>query len=400
MKSVLQSICSELRPNLKWMGLRMPRQRGQEGSLEKVGKTTKKWLGHYYLYVPQPDGSERHVHKEKILGSCSELNKAQAKEALRRVIAESTGKYVTRSREATVEDVCRQYLTMRKPGWSQAMYSTVKSVLERHVVPHVGSAAAAGFTLIDAQTLVNKLDEQDLSDSAIKKARMHLGAAMAIAAEAGVIERNPISKQVKLPKFARKAKRFLEPAEIRKLLAAAPARDYLILRISLICALRPEELFALRWNDKGANSLRIDEAVTQRLELKEPKTPTSDGIVYVPASLDAEIESYRATINPHPTDFIFPSESGGPMSSNNYVKRNLKRIANCAGIDAVDLRCLRRTCATHMQKTGSVKDAQAHLRHSDPTITAAVYQQTIPEEVRRSVEELDKMMFQSSGRVQ
>ncbi len=53
---------------------------------------------------------------------------------------------------------------------------------------------------------------------------------------------------------------------------------------------------------------------------------------------------------------------------------------------------LRRSCATHMQGKGSIKDIQAHLRHAQPNVTADVYMQAIPESVRRAVESLDKIL--------
>lgn len=51
------------------------------------------------------------------------------------------------------------------------------------------------------------------------------------------------------------------------------------------------------------------------------------------------------------------------------------------GVECVNYQMLRRTCATWMQKSGSVKDGQAQLRHASPMLSAAVYMQVIPESV-------------------
>jgi len=53
----------------------------------------------------------------------------------------------------------------------------------------------------------------------------------------------------------------------------------------------------------------------------------------------------------------------------------------------------RRTFATQVQNLGSVKDAQAQLRHANASTTLGVYTQEIPESVRETVEALDRKLF-------
>ena len=51
------------------------------------------------------------------------------------------------------------------------------------------------------------------------------------------------------------------------------------MRMFLVLGLRPGEMFALRWNDKQQNSLRIDSSVTDGIEV-ETKTEGSDAYVW------------------------------------------------------------------------------------------------------------------------
>jgi integrase len=60
------------------------------------------------------------------------------------------------------------------------------------------------------------------------------------------------------------------------------------------------------------------------------------------------------------------------------------------------IQALRRSCATHMQHEGSVKDIQAHLRHAKPNMTANVYMQEIPASVQAAVESLDRKLSEAS----
>jgi integrase len=61
-------------------------------------------------------------------------------------------------------------------------------------------------------------------------------------------------------------------------------------------------------------------------------------------------------------------------------------------LERVNHQAFRRTCATHMQKLGSVKDIQAHLRHATPAMTVGVYMQEIPQSVGAAVESLDEKL--------
>ena len=58
----------------------------------------------------------------------------------------------------------------------------------------------------------------------------------------------------------------------------------------------------------------------------------------------------------------------------------------------VNHQAFRRTCATYMQKHGTVKDVQSHLRHASATTTVGLYMKEIPVSVRAAVAELDKAL--------
>ena len=53
---------------------------------------------------------------------------------------------------------------------------------------------------------------------------------------------------------------------------------------------------------------------------------------------------------------------------------------------------LRRTCSTYMAQLTTVKDVQAHLRHSSSKTTLEHYIKSVPESVRVAVETLDHLL--------
>ena len=76
----------------------------------------------------------------------------------------------------------------------------------------------------------------------------------------------------------------------------------------------------------------------------------------------------------------------GPASyPANYRNRVLKPLAEALNIPKLTFQVLRRTMATRAQALGSVKDIQAHLRHSRADTTANEYMQELPESVQQMV---------------
>jgi len=72
----------------------------------------------------------------------------------------------------------------------------------------------------------------------------------------------------------------------------------------------------------------------------------------------------------------------------NYRNRVLTALAEKCGLPKLNFQVLRRTMATLAQGKGSVKDIQAHLRHSKADTTANEYMQELPESVGRMVESM------------
>ena len=90
--------------------------------------------------------------------------------------------------------------------------------------------------------------------------------------------------------------------------------------------------------------------------------------------------------------YIFSTQRGTPIDTHNYLQRTLQPAARRAGIAGLTFQALRRTFATHVQGLGTVKDAQAQLRHAAASTTLNVYAQSIPETVAAAVEALDRKL--------
>ena len=92
----------------------------------------------------------------------------------------------------------------------------------------------------------------------------------------------------------------------------------------IVCALRPGELFALRWRSVQQGRLKIEEAV-YRGKVGPTKTEGSAAFVAIPESLQKDLEFCREKCRyPGGDEFVFPSLKGTPLESHNYLQRVLK----------------------------------------------------------------------------
>ena len=117
-------------------------------------------------------------------------------------------------------------------------------------------------------------------------------------------------------------------------------------------------------------------------------------------TIDTELEWWRSpSKNAAPEAFIFPSARGTAINTNNFLFRVLKEAGKKAGVAAVTHQMLRRTCSTYMAQITSVKDVQAHLRHTNAKTTLEHYIKSVSESVRIAVESLDHLLKSKPGAV-
>ena len=196
------------------------------------------------------------------------------------------------------------------------------------------------------------------------------------------------TRKLKIPKNRRpKDKQVLTWEQLRAILASAERRDRLLLMLEMTDALRPSELFALRWlSFDDENTLSLTATVYRRQLRPFGKTVKSLGKVHLPDGLADDLRQWRLECpDPSPKAFIFPNAEGGLLDPANYRNRVLKPLAETLNIPKLTFQVLRRTMATKAQALGSVKDIQAHLRHSRADTTANEYMQELPESVQQMV---------------
>jgi len=393
----------------------MGRARYQRGTLRKVGRRVKQWQGEWYIYLRTPQGREKRLRRTKILGPAT-MSKHEAQKLLDNQISLNTGQpsAIGLPPNPTFSQLWTRYAELKRASWGTSTAKTVHSIFAGsgkcrkypNILSIIGERRVADLSHDPLQSLLNHVAQRGESLSTLKAVRTYLTTALQYAVSERLITINPaISLELPTKLLKKKpSERFYSIEEAHRLLSVATGREHLTLRILLVCGLRPQELLALRDDDVAVGTLRIDEAIKEKEKgekrLGETKSATSKGYVCVSVGLYEEIQNWmtarsaaityhtNAIANAIGSPFLFPTERGTAFRIGNYLKRYLKPIAAKAGIPDFTFQAMRRTCATHFQRHGNPKDAQAHLRHSALAMTG-LYMKEIPEQVKAAVESLD-----------
>jgi len=365
----------------------------------------KRWYGYFRRRVLNPTTNEEQEDTVCVLLELkSKMTKAEARDSLRIEIAKQTGQNlgggkVLKDSSTTFEWFVRnRYFPLRKGDWRPETAKEKMAQIEIDLIAKFGEYPLDAFDRFMLQTHVNDLALR-YSQDRVKQARSYLRSIFDEAIEQEFLAKDP-TRKLKIPKNLRpKNKAILSWDEMWLILAKTARRDRLLLMLDMTEALRPSELFALRWRSfDDQNTLSITETVYRRTIRPFGKTPGSLSKVHLPDGLAGELQRWKLEcMDRSPEAFIFPNADGGCIDTANYRFRVLKPLAEKLGIEKLNFQILRRTMATQAQRMGSVKDIQAHLRHARPDTTAYEYMQELPESVQEMVGSMYAMLKKGGG---
>jgi integrase len=357
----------------------------------------KRWYGYFRKRVLNPTTEDEQAKPVCILLKLkSEMSKSEAREALRMEVIKQNGQNlegrVLKDGSTTFEWFVRnRYFPLRKGDWRPQTAKEKMAQIEFDLIDKFGEQPLDSFDKFMLQTHVNHLAER-YSQDRVKQARSYLKSIFDEAIEQEFLIKDP-TRKLKIPKNLRpKDKQVLSWEQLWLVLANTGRRDRLLLMLDMTEALRPSELFALRWRSfDDHNTLELTETAYRRELRPFGKTPGSLTKVHLPNGLANELRLWKreskaaSSKKASPNAFIFPSTDGGFMDTDNYRYRLLKPLAEDLGLPKLNFQILRRTMATQAQSMGSVKDIQAHPRHARPDTTAHEYMQALPESVQAMV---------------
>jgi len=186
------------------------------------------------------------------------------------------------------------------------------------------------------------------------------------------------------------AKKHLTPEQIPAVLFHLSERDQLIIRMFLVLGLRRGEMFALRWNDKEGNSLRIDSSITEGIEVDTKTTATARYGFHplLKRSLNSGVRSPGTRLQ-MPSFSLQPA--GLPSAPTISFSGFSGKLEKMPASNPSPTRCSGGRARPTWRRSPGVKDVQAHLRHSSAKTTLEHYIRSVPQSVRLAVESLDHL---------
>ena len=115
------------------------------------------------------------------------------------------------------------------------------------------------------------------------------------------------------------------------------------------------------------------------------------------SSIGTETAEIFAGIRPAIVDakgLVFATREGLPLDRWNLLRKHVKPAAKRIGLPRVTWHLLRHSHATMLDGLGTpIGTMQSLLGHATPEITREIYLHAIPEEQRRAVESVERLVF-------
>jgi integrase len=367
----------------------------------------KKWYGYFRKTVIDPTKAEQKtVRVTVILGHRSRMKRSEARDALEREIIKQNGHTGDAGRVMNDGSVSfgwfvrNRYLPLKESNWKEETIKVKKLLIQRDLIDAFDTVPLKNLDKFTLQLHLNSLALSRSRDRVLQM-RAYLRDIFVEAVDQDFLSKDP-ARKVKVPAQLRETdKTTLSWEQLRKALSGLSLRDRVLLELDMTNALRPSELFALRWKgfDPAASTMNVSETAYRGKIRPWGKTRKSLGVVHIPKKLVVDLKRWREHCsNPSPEAFIFPNKDGELMDTGNYRKRVLLRLATDLKLPKLTFQVIRRTIATLAQKKGTVKDVQGVLRHSRVATTTDVYMQQIPKSVQATVDSINAELRKRSTR--
>jgi len=367
----------------------------QDGYLtEKSGA----WIGHYSKWIINARTGERTRQQKAFrIGPLASTTKTKAREALRERIVEELG--LTGDSRMTFKAFAEQrWQPMRSGTWRDSTKQTNEELL-KVITDRFGTVAVEDMDTVQMQTWLNDLAKRR-SGSVVKHCRIFLKSICAEAVAQGYSRRDP-ARNLRVPIVRAIVRPYLTEPEIKRLLKATwtagehQPREKAVLHLILMTAMRPSELFALRWRclTNDYQTARLTETVYRGVLRPFTKTTQEGATQFVTAFIPAVVaqsllEWHAKAKHNGADDFVFANTQGGFITKENYQRRVLNPLADHAKVKRFNFQMLRRSVATHLQHLGSPKDTATIMRHRKPETAQEHYVQTVDASVREAQDKL------------
>lgn len=311
--------------------LAMSRKRFQRGQLLRKGDN---WLGRWREDVADDTGTIQRIHKKEVLGSIAEFpTKRLALRELERRLEPINNVDYRPTRKVTfavfTERWMEQVLVHQKPS-SQ---SSARSHIRVHLLPAFGEMYLGDIRMEKVQQWVT---EADKSPKMVKNVIVTLMSMWNTAQAWEYVQHNPFPRGasgrllLRFPTARPGATYHFTLEEAVGIIAKAKGKWKTFFRILAETGMRPGELAGLRACDVRERQITVAQSVWNQ-KVQTPKTSNAVRTFAISASLAQEIQERIEGRND--AELLFTTETGRPLSMDNFRHRVLGPILKELGID-------------------------------------------------------------------
>lgn len=322
-------------------------------------------------------------------------------------------------RLSTVAQVCARVLQlMNVAATTKARY---ESLVEHHIVPHIGRERIEDVRPDHVQLLYRKLLESGkrtgrgggLSPQTVKHVHVLLGVIFKTARRWRLVATD-IMQDVDTPRVPKARRKVIAPELVAGFLGALSRSKYEVpIMLAITMGMRRGEILGLRWSDVDldAGTLTVAQTLVEPesgdLVFKAPKSDESNRTITLPASTVARLRAHKAAqraimleMGPdyrRDLDLVCAQVDGNAIQPSRLTTA-YRGLAALHGLAGVGLHDLRHTHATMLLEAGvDLKVVSARLGHSTITLTADTYSHVTEKLDRDATSKIDGY-FTSGGK--
>ncbi len=259
----------------------------QRGYLTPRGR---KWYGYFRKNVNDPTTAEQKtVRVAVILGPRSQMKRSEAREALEREITKQNGQ--TGDAGKVMNDgsvsfgwfVRNRFLPLKEANWKEETCKVKKLLIQKDLIDPFDKVPLENFDKFTLQVHLNNL-AQTRSKDRVLQMRAYLRDIFVEAVDQDFLSKDP-ARKVRVPTQLRETdKTTLSWEQLRKALSRLDLRDRVLLELDMTNALRPSELFALRWKcfNLVESTMSVSETAYKGKIRPWGKTRKSLGVIHIP----------------------------------------------------------------------------------------------------------------------
>ncbi len=374
----------------------MARRHFQQGSLFKRGKRRKVWVARWWEDIINADGTMGRMRRSMVIGTVAELvTRRLAMRALsERLRSLNSGSQRPQAMRTLKDFVRMDWEPVVPPTLKYATQQHYKYMLGVHLIPMFGERRLPDISREEIQSFLAAKLRDGFAWETVHHIRCALSKVLGTAEDWNYISDNPVRK-TRLPRRDCTSERpVVTPQQVRQLIVVLPEPAKSIALLLVLTGLRIGELLALRWKNVnlGGKVLQVTETVYDG-HFDKPKTKRSVRAIPLCREAVSTLSGLRHDAC-EPEQLVFATHSGRPLCRRNLLRRQLRPAWKKLGLPPVTWHALRHCHATLLDVVGApLGTVQALLGHASPEVTLQIYLHAIPEEQRRAVQKVGKLLI-------